>query len=873
MARLDSYIPFMQADPRFYRPLGSDIAAGDLHETIVSLMAMSDATVTRSGPWTNCRYPERKLPPHGWKIHVSATPLNVHAALKAVCGASIHYRAGFKSICDTKLAYSATSRWWPAPQVGKLITIYAGDAMACRDLLDQLSGSLQAHVGPYILTDRRYRNSPCLFYRYGSFFASPVVLPDGTHDDAIVGPSGERWLDTRRPGLRLPPWITDEIDPHDVVKPDGTGSPTVGGYQVTRVLQAGGLGGIYHAKRLSDGVDVILKEARRRAGYGPDGRDAQDRLQQEEKTLRDLADTGVSPQPIEIFQHWEHLFLAQEQVPGEQLIHFIAKNNPLIRNESTQAAREEYRERLEVVVANIRAAIGVCHERGYAFGDLSMTNILVDSNDLSVRLVDFEAAQPIDSPGPFALNTPGFAPTKFTTSRPGVEVDEYGIAACELAMTIPRNTLVAVSPASMAKSALYASSLLGRDCFEAIDAMNLPHEETDDLRRQDAIERATDFILAHMDFSDRACFVPADPGVYATNPWSVAHGLAGVIRALSTVGCPISDAIIAPFADLAALADAMPRGLFYGTAGVAWTLVDCGRAKLAEELFARTVSDCDWVAQGFDVATGLAGIGLAALALWCRTYSTEHMDTAKRCAGLLIDASTDNGRGLSWRRPETEGELEGPASLGYAYGSAGVALFFLYLARATMEDKYLAIAWRALEHDLSYLVSLPSGFVAFPGYAGSKVYTPYVLRGSAGLGLVALRFFMSTGSPDVLKIVQTLYKESAGGMGVSPGLFSGMAGVANFALDCELMLGSGDQRQRIHRTVDAIMSVASNEPEGIAFPGDSLSRFSCDYATGGAGVILTLGRMNRNEGNPNYFCDQVLGIPDPFAAHARDPVL
>ena len=49
---------------------------------------------------------------------------------------------------------------------------------------------------------------------------------------------------------------------------------------------------------------------------------------------------------------------------------------------------------------------------------------------------------------------------------------------------------------------------------------------------------------------------------------------------------------------------------------------------------------------------------------------------------------------------------------------------------------------------------------------------------------------------------------------------------------------------------------------GVAFPGDMLSRLCCDYGTGSAGIALFLNRLMGRQGN-DFLLDSLLGALKP----------
>ena len=162
MLQFNSYSNYTIADNRFYEEFGrADLPYEFEHD--VRAMASTADEVVANGYWVICR-PAGLAPlsDHGWKIHISSVPSQTKEALRLLATEFRRQPFHFKCLRDQRMVLAATSRAWPTGQVGKIITIYPADAAQTRSLLARLHPVFADIVGPYILTDRRYRDSRCL---------------------------------------------------------------------------------------------------------------------------------------------------------------------------------------------------------------------------------------------------------------------------------------------------------------------------------------------------------------------------------------------------------------------------------------------------------------------------------------------------------------------------------------------------------------------------------------------------------------------------------------------------------------------------------------------------------------------------------------
>ncbi len=71
----------------------------------------------------------------------------------------------------------------------------------------------------------------------------------------------------------------------------------------------------------------------------------------------------------------------------------------------------------------------------------------------------------------------------------------------------------------------------------------------------------------------------------------------------------------------------------------------------------------------------------------------------------------------------------------------------------------------------------------------------------------------------------------------------GLAGLGDFMLDMHELTGEAKYLESAVKVGEGIMQFRVERGQGVAFPGDMLSRLCCDYGTGSAGIGLFFNRL------------------------------
>ncbi|HWL34637.1 MAG TPA: class III lanthionine synthetase LanKC [Frankiaceae bacterium] len=868
------------ASPEHYESLGRYVPTQEFLSVARELVPR-DWRLVRSDTWFNVVAPRHVMPPQGWKIHVSASVDEAAEVLRKTIAVLVDEHVTFKFALDPGLLRNLNGKNWPRAGSGKFVTIYPPDDAAFARIAERLRVALAGHTGPYVLSDRRYKDSGVVHYRYGGFVRTVSLSATGEQQATISAPDGTAVPDDRRPYFSLPPWVSDPFPPEHPAEPE---EPVLrdGRYAILRVLHFSNTGGVYLADDTATGRRVVVKEARPHSGGDSGEGNSQDLLTKEHAILEALEPYGIAPRPVELFREWEHLFLVEEYVEGISLLSLSAAENKLLVPNLDPDGAREFRDRLRVLWTNLATTLEAAHAAGVLLGDFAPRNVLVDPRTLDLKLIDFEATVRVGVDAPTRLATPGFAsPQHLAVGIAGPADDYYALGALMLASLFPLNTMFLIDPTAPARilravardtaipeawrdviAALLDHDPARRPAPAAVVAAlrdDTPPATADVVLPTDEELRATvDGVVRHVigsaDFARRDRLYPADAAVFTTNPLNVATGAAGVAYALFRINGEVPGRTVAWMLSHEVSPAAYPPGLYTGTSGLAWVLGELGEPAAATALMTDVRAHPGRFAS-HTVHSGAAGYGLAALRLWQLTGDEAFLADAVDAGEHLLASGTDDGETLSWP------DAAGVARIGYPQGASGPALFLLYLSLAAGAPRYLAAGRRALAFDLAFATER-DGVVSFPGRTDQLgTLFPYWDNGSAGVGTALVRYYAVTGDEEYRKALDPLALDCSRRYASMPSLFRGLAGLGELLLDCHQLLGEPQFREEARVVADGIRLFAVDRPGGTAFPGELLLRLSTDLGTGSAGVALFLHRLATGGPSSHLLLDSLL--PDP----------
>lgn len=863
----------------------------DFYEAVFSELP-SGWSIDRQGIWFFCYPFLNVMPDQGWKIHISATPANAREILHRITSVLFKWSdTSFKFAVDMNVLFLINSKNWSRGGSGKFITIYPPDNRHFLEIIEELHNVTRDFCGPYILSDHRYKDSRVIFYRYGGMRLRQKINIRGERVAVLAAPDGTDVPDKRAAYPVTPDWAGAIIP--EATEPQQTKASRLNGgrYTIEGVFTFSNAGGVYFGRDHHTNKKVVIKEARPCVNATPDGYDAIELLKKEYRLLTVLSETGIAPQPVELFQEWEHWFLVEEHIEGMLLRSHSAAHNVLLRTRPQAGDYQKWCDAVKAAAVSLANILDVLHRNNIVFADLSPNNLMVTKGGAELKIIDFEGAHQTGIDRPSTLYTPGFtSPQRISGRTAEFHDDYYSAGAVLLAYLFPINGLLHLRPEAkyefieaIRENIHLPSSIIQMICqlmsddesqrptpnemYSLIEAGTANEPPAPSEERTQDYGQIVEGIVAHIhsvaDYGRKDRLFPADPKLFTTNPVSLAYGAAGVAHALQKITGKSQERTIDWILNFPITTETCPPGLYVGMSGIGWCLLEMGAIQEAEEVLQRTFNH-PLLEDAADLFFGLAGWGMANLRFFLATGNELYLDKAKEAGEKLLAKCIREVTGCCWRSADQ-------SSLGLAHGSSGIALFLLYLYLASGDERYVDIGQEALNFDLAAAFSTKDGGTtwAHSKDAPSPVY-PYWRYGSAGVGMATLRFSRLPGLSHYGALLEQIFIDTDRKYSVSPGRFMGLAGLGEFMLDMHEVTG---EARFLKSAVNVATGVVNFRVErgGIAFPGTALSRLSCDYGTGSAGIGLFLNRLLKG-GESQFMLDSLFETRCRAGSGSKNPL-
>lgn len=317
-----------------------------------------------------------QLPHQGFKIHVSGTLKNYQNILDIVFNFCQSRKLNFKYISNSNNIIANLSGHGTVWSSGKFITIYPSNLNEFKKSIAALYklSSLKKLSGIDIVSDRRFKDSNVIYYRYGV-----IVGPDKT----IYNPQNkeDKYEDYTKILYYLPSWIEE---PFPVNVDDGKKSSKLFKKYIPLKAVNNKPSGSTFVVRDQENNKLILKNAK--YGYMDESGTTQIQLLKKEMdNLKRLNSYTFLPTYIDNFKEDEDFFLVESFMPGENVDAFRADTrNSFISSEKRMKTIVRYKK----IVMNLLIKIHTLHKDNIFLGDISSGNVLIDMKENVVNFID-----------------------------------------------------------------------------------------------------------------------------------------------------------------------------------------------------------------------------------------------------------------------------------------------------------------------------------------------------------------------------------------------------------------------------------------------------------------------------------------------------
>lgn len=201
------YFEYLLDDEKYYTKFTVNDVAFTLPEIFKNNSDKFDIYYSEDLHWKEIRMKYPHLLTQGWKIHISAILSESQDILNIVSKICFNYNVSFKFVRTHGELKFKNVKYADRSSSGKFITIYPNSEEQFIILLDILHNSLLGFKnGPYILTDKRWRDGN-VYFRYGGFKTIKKVNDQNNY--YIYTPEGNLIVDDRDPYYKLPDFIKE----------------------------------------------------------------------------------------------------------------------------------------------------------------------------------------------------------------------------------------------------------------------------------------------------------------------------------------------------------------------------------------------------------------------------------------------------------------------------------------------------------------------------------------------------------------------------------------------------------------------------------------------------------------------------------------
>lgn len=489
-------------------------------------------------------------------------------------------------------------------------------------------------------------------------------------------------------------------------------------------------------------------------------------------------------------------------------------------------------------------ALEKIHEADVGIGDLSPSNVLINSKNSSIKIIDFETAGIKSEKFDQGLATPGFVSKNSETRE---QADWFSFLRIVYSMLMPIAPVQDIDPINEIKIDNWIKQNYGNTAYKFI--IDIKQElqskfpklivaSNDKLirgyTRGELICKIRDGIESNLK-PQKKQLLPGDIRQFETSGGmlNVLTGGFGIIMSLARTGGLPSEANdwIDKYSNEKYLTK-LNSGLFSGKAGIACLLYELGYQERAREIMA----SISW-SNGEDVSiiSGMSGIGLAYLSFYKADGCSDYLENAKKIAEKIFDIFNSN---LSITSEDPDFIPKGLLD-----GWSGAAVFYCALYNILRDDDYLLIAERLITKELEDNCALDD--LGILHIDDEMRLLPYLAGGGVGVAISLLELLKYTKNPYLAKKLEQSVPLANTMCCYNSGLFRGYASFILFSGILKQEIGINDN-QKESELLNTLMVYTVEEDGKLMLPGDYGYKLSGDLFSGASGVLLALNSLEGN---------------------------
>lgn len=825
--------------------------------------------------WVELFNKNEDTPRQGWKIHISSILKESHKMLKIVSDVCFKEKVSFKFLSSEKNFLNRNSKLMNRGYSGKFITCYPKESIL-KSFLDTLEKKLKKYNGPYILSDKKWKQAP-IYLRYGVF--RPTQKNENySKNIEMLTINGKDIKDNRSPnfvvpeGLKKPTFLKNWLNNSDS-EDDNDTLP----FDISNAIRFTNCGGVYSGK--FNEKKAIIKEGRPFTGIDNNGLYAPDKIRIESQALKKLSFIKEVPQNYWFGKLWEDSFLVSEKIEGVPLNRWVSHNFPIYNK-----YKKDYLKKITTIIKKLITIVKKAHEKNVFHQDIHLGNIIIKS-DNHFSLIDWGEAKFDNHKTRQYIAAPGF---RYWGEGTPSEIDWYGIYQIAHFMFCP---IIVQSDltSGYSKQTLRA----GKNIFEKLNYSNTDIknyiEIINNLEKKFEFKKVYKSIKPYLgnprissynelgkllltgikDVRDkwlthnRHRYFPVhyygidkQDGI-SFSDISIIWALKKLLNSLDVKNINLKNilnninnmekSIIENKVRQLNMKNKKEFGLFDGLSGTLWILYELGYKKLSKKYFNYFFDKMLNQNNGYNLYSGLSGILLVGIIFDKKnilTYKNSEILKNKLNKFALNYNNNPENYIMTGKDPNSSNNPY-KQNGGLYYGHAGIGWMFaqaykLYKKEIFKNSLNISINSELKGFELDQIGTLQ--------YSQGQRLLPYLAIGSAGIGILISEYKNYIYNFNYKKL-KKLYDATNSNLCVFPGISNGLAGLKISQKVMNNILSITTSKKIDMSMINDIKKYLIKTKNGVCIAGDSGSRITTDIFSGSAGIALSISSLKDDSFN------------------------